>query len=78
MIHKIHVNLDLPLAVYDFVKIKMVLPLVHVSTKPRYTEGSLLHEAFMSSGVTFREIVAAMRQNKHPSSGVFISKQITR
>jgi D-alanine-D-alanine ligase-like ATP-grasp enzyme len=62
MICKTHVNLDLPLAVYDFVKNKNGFTLVHVSTKPRYTEGSLLHEAFMSSGVTFREIVAAMRQ----------------
>lgn len=63
MINKVHVNLDVPLAVYDFVKTKNGFVLVHVSTKPRYIPGSLLHEAFLASGVTFREITQAIKNN---------------
>lgn len=61
MVNSVHTHLDAPLAVYDFVKNKNGFVLVHVSTKPRYIPGSMLHEAFTASGVTFREIIQSMK-----------------
>jgi hypothetical protein len=62
MVDKVHMHLDVPMAVYDFIKTKNGFVLVHVSTRPRYIPGSLLHEAFLASGVTWREIAQAFKK----------------
>lgn len=62
MVTSVHSHLDVPMAVYDFIKTKNGFVLVHVSTRPRYIPGSLLHEAFLASGVTWREIAQVFKK----------------